>query len=107
MDYKETATSHMLKQCNDLLYETTHKLFKAKSANIRNSLQWSLISINKAIKEFSLKRQEEIEVERAEPITLSNGLIVPKGRFIDTQKMYELDDEETANYIMMKWPFGI
>lgn len=101
MDYKETETSRMLKQCNDLLYKTTHKFFTAKSANVRNSFQWSLISINKAIKEYTLKRQEEIEAERAEPIILSNGLIVPKGRFIDTQRMYELDDEETENYLIM------
>lgn len=39
MDYKETETSRMLKQCNDLLYKTTHKFFMAKSANVRNSFQ--------------------------------------------------------------------
>lgn len=75
MNYKETETSRMLKQCNDLLCE--------------------------AIEKYALKRQEEIEAERSEPITLSNGLIVPKGRFIDTQRMYELDDEETENYIII------
>ena len=101
MNYKETETSRMLKQCNDLLYKTTHKFFTAKSANARNSLQRSLSFINKAIEEYALKRQEEIEAERAEPITLSNGLTVPKGRFIDTQRMYELDDEETENYIII------
>lgn len=101
MNYKETETSRMLKQCNDLLYKTTHQFFKAKSANVRNSLQRSLSFINKAIEKYALKRQEEIEAERSEPITLSNGLIVPKGKFIDTQRMYELDDEETENYIII------
>lgn len=106
MNYRETETSRMLKQCNDLLYKTTHKFFKAKSANVRNSLQRSLSFINKAIEEYALKRQEEIAEERAEPVTLSNGLIVPKGRFIDTQRMYELDDEETENYIIMYTNLG-
>lgn len=103
MDYKETETSRMLKQCNDLLYKTIHKFFTAKSANVRNSFQWSLISINKAIKEYTLKRQKEIEAERAEPVTLPNGRVITKGTFIDTQQKYELDDEETTNYIMMRW----
>ena len=106
MDYTETEASRMLKKYNDILYETTHKLFKAKSANVRNSLQRSLSFINKAIEEYALKRQEEIAEERAEPVTLSNGLIVPKGRFIDTQRMYELDDEETENYIIMYTNLG-
>ena len=101
MDYKETATSHMLKQCNDLIYSTTRKLFKTKSQNVKGSLQATLKFLNKAADEYALKRQEEIEAERAEPITRSNGLTVPKGRFIDTQRMYELDDEETENYIII------
>jgi len=103
MNYTETEASRMLKQCNDLLYKTTHKFFKAKSANVRNSLQQSLSFINKAIEEYALKREEEIAEERAQPVTLPSGQVTTKGRFIDTQRMYELDDEETANYIMMTW----
>ncbi len=106
MNYTETETSRMLKKCNDILYETTHKFFKAKNANVRNSLQKTLSFINKAIDEYALKREEEIAEERAQPVTLPGGQIITKGRFIDVQRMYELDDEETANYIMMKWPFG-
>lgn len=102
MDYKETETSRMLKQCNDLLYETTHKLCKAKNVNVRNSLQQTLSFINKVIGEYALKREEEIADERAQPVTLPNGQITTKGMFIDAQQMYELDDEETANYIMMR-----
>lgn len=101
MTYKETEASKMLKQCNDLIYSTTRKLFKTKSQNVKGSLQATLKFLNKAADEYALKRQEEIEAERSEPITLSNGLIVPKGRFIDTQRMYELDDEETENYIII------
>lgn len=106
MNYTETETSRMLKKCNDILYETTHKFFKAKSQNVKGSLQATLKFLNKAADEYALKRQEEIEAERAEPITLLNGLIVPKGRFIDIQRMYELDDEETENYIIMYTNLG-
>lgn len=106
MDYTGTETSRMLKQCNDLLYETTRKLCKAKNANVRNSLQQTLSFLNKTIGEYALKREEEITDERTQPVKLPNGQITTKGRFIDTQQMYELDDEETANYIMMSWPFG-
>lgn len=106
MDYTETETSCMLKQCNDLLYETTHKFCKAKNANVRNSLQQTLSFLNKTIGEYALKREEEIIDERIQPVKLPNGQITTKGRFIDAQQMYELDDEETANYIVMRWPFG-
>lgn len=105
MDYKETEASRMLKQCNDLLYETTHKLCKAKNVNVRNSLQQTLSFINKVIGEYALKREEEIADERTQPVILPNGQITTKGMFIDAQQMYELDDEEAANYIMMRWPF--
>jgi len=103
MDYTETETSRMLKKCNEILYETTHKFFKAKSENVRNSLQQTLKFINKAADEYALKREEEIAEERAQPVTLPSGQVTTKGRFIDTQQMYELDDEETANYLMMRW----
>lgn len=105
MDYTETETSQMLKQCNDFLFKATHKLFKAKNANVRNNLQQTLSFINKVIGEYALKREEEIADERTQPVTLPNGQITTKGMFIDTQRKYELDDEETANYIMMRWPF--
>lgn len=102
MDYTETEASRMLKKYNDILYETTRKLFKAKNTNVRNSLQQTLSFINKAINEYALKREEEIEEERTQPVTLPGGQIITKGKFIDIQRMYELDDKETANYIKMR-----
>ena len=101
MDYTETEISRMLKKCNNIIYETTQKLFKTKSNNARISLQATLKFLNKATNEYALKRAEEITEERGQPIKLPNGQIITKGRFIDTQRKYELDDEETANYIMM------
>lgn len=103
MDYTETEASKMLKQCNDLIYSTTRKLFKTKSLNVQGSLQATLKFLNKAADEYALKREEEIAEERAQPVKLPSGQITTKGKFIDTQRMYELDDEETANYIMMRW----
>lgn len=103
MDYTETETSKMLKQCNDLIYSTTQKLFKTKSLNVQGSLQATLKFLNKAADEYALKREEEVAEERAQPVKLPSGQITTKGKFIDTQRMYELDDEETANYIMMRW----
>lgn len=103
MNYTETEASKMLKQCNDLIYSTTRKLFKTKSKNVQGSLQATLKFLNKAADEYALKREEEIAEERAQPVKLPSGQITTKGRFIDTQRMYELDDEETANYIMMTW----
>lgn len=103
MDYTETEASKMLKQCNDLIYSTTQKLFKTKSLNVQGSLQATLKFLNKAANEYALKREEEIAEERAQPVKLPSGQITTKGKFIDTQRMYELDDEETANYIMMRW----
>lgn len=103
MNYTETEASKMLKQCNDLIYSTTRKLFKTKSKNVQGSLQATLKFLNKAADEYALKREEEIAEERAQPVTLPSGQVTTKGRFIDTQRMYELDDEETANYIMMTW----
>ena len=102
MDYTDTEASRMLKKYNDILYETTRKAFKAKS-DIRDSFQQTLSFINKSIDEYTLKRQKEIEVERAQPVTLPNGRVITKGSFIDTQRKYDLDDEETTNYIMMRW----
>ena len=99
MDYKETETSRMLKQCNDILYET---LRKAKG-DVRDSFQQTLSTINQAIDDYAHKRAKEIAVERTQPVTLPNGRIITKGTFIDTQQKYELDDEETTNYIMMRW----
>lgn len=103
MNYTETEASKMLKQCNDLIYTTTRSLFKTKSRNVQGSLQATLKWLNKAADEYALKREEEIAEERAQPVTLPSGQVTTKGRFIDTQRMYELDDEETANYIMMTW----
>ncbi len=103
MNYTETEASKMLKQCNDLIYSTTRKLFKTKSKNVQGSLQATLKWLNKAADGYALKREEEIAEERAQPVTLPSGQVTTKGRFIDTQRMYELDDEETANYIMMTW----
>lgn len=68
MNYKETEVSKMLKQCNDLIYSTTRKLFKTKSQNVKGSLQATLKFLNKAADEYALKRQEEIEAERAESL---------------------------------------
>ena len=99
MDYKETETSRMLKQCNDILYET---LRKAKG-DVRDSFQQTLSTINQAIDDYAHKRAKEIAVERTQSVTLPNGRIITKGTFIDTQQKYELDDEETTNYIMMRW----
>ena len=101
MDYTETEASRMLKQCNDLIYSTTRKLFKTKSQNVKGSLQATLKFLNKAADEYALKRAEEITKERTQPVQLPNGRIITKGSFIDTQQKYELDDEETTNYIMM------
>lgn len=101
MDYTETEASRMLKKYNDILYETTRKLFKAKSTNVRNSLQQTLSTINQAIDDYAYKRAKEIAVERTQPVQLPNGRIITKGSFIDTQRKYELDDEETTNYIMV------
>lgn len=103
MNYTETEASKMLKQCNDLIYSTTRKLFKTKSQNVKGSLQATLKWLNKAADKYALKREEEIAEERAQPVKLPSGQITTKGKFIDTQRMYELDDEETANYIMMRW----
>lgn len=101
MDYTETETSKMLKKCNDILYETMHKISKTKSANVRNSLQKTLRFMSKSISEYAAKREEEIIGERPQPIILPNGKFTTKGNFIDIQRAYELDDEETTNYIMM------
>ena len=101
MNYKETEASKMLKQCNDLIYSTTRKLFKTKSQNAQSSLQATLKWLNKAANEYALKREEEITEERVQPVKLPNSRIITKGSFIDTQQKYELDDEKTTNYIMM------
>jgi hypothetical protein len=101
MDYTETETSKMLKKCNDILYETIHKISKTKSANVRNSLQKTLRFMSKSISEYAAKREEEIVGERSQVIILPSGNFTTKGTFIDIQRAYELDDEETANYIMM------
>ena len=101
MDYKETETSRMLKKYNDILYETLHKA----KCDVRDSFQQTLSTINQTIDNYAHKRAEEIVVERTHPVTLPNGQITTKGMFIDAQQMYELDDEEAANYIMMRWPF--
>ena len=100
MDYTETEASRMLKKYNDILYETLHKAVKS---DIRDSFQQTLNTINKTIDDYALKRAEEIAKERTQPVQLPNGRIITKGSFIDTQRMYELDDEETANYLMMRW----
>ena len=102
MDYTETEASRMLKKYNDILYETLHKASKAKS-DVRDSFQQTLNTINKTINDYALKRAEEIINERVQLVLLPNDLITTKGKFIDTQRMYELDDEETANYLMMRW----
>lgn len=100
MDYKETETSRMLKKYNDILYETLRK--EAKS-DVRDSFQQTLSTINQTIDDYAHKRAKEIAVERTQPVTLPNGRIITKGTFIGTQQKYELDDEETTNYIMMRW----
>ena len=102
MDYTETEASRMLKKYNDILYENLHKASKAKS-DVRDSFQQTLNTINKTIDDYALKRAEEITKERTQPVQLPNGRIITKGSFIDTQQKYELDDEETTNYIMMRW----
>lgn len=102
MDYTETEASRMLKKYNDILYETLRKASKVKS-DVRDSFQQTLSTINKTIDDYALKRAKEIAVERTQPVTLPNGRIITKGTFIDTQQKYELDDEETTNYIMMRW----
>lgn len=98
MDYTETEASRMLKKYNDILYET---LRKAAKSDVRDSFQQALNTINKTIDDYALKRAEEITKERTQPVQLPNGQIITKGSFIDTQRKYELDDEETTNYIMM------
>lgn len=98
MDYTETEASRMLKKYNDILYET---LRKAAKSDVRDRLQQALNTINKTIDDYALKRAEEITKERTQPVQLPNGQIITKGSFIDTQRKYELDDEETTNYIMM------
>ena len=98
MDYTETEASRMLKKYNDILYET---LRKAAKSDVRDSFQQTLNTINKTIDDYALKRAEEITKERTQPVQLPNGRIITKGSFIDTQQKYELDDEETTNYIMM------
>ena len=100
MDYTETEASCMLKKYNDILYETLHKAVKS---DVKDSFQQTLSTINQTIDDYAHKRAKEIAVERTQPVTLPNGRITTKGSFIDTQRKYELDDEETANYIMMKW----
>ena len=99
MDYTETEASRMLKKYNDILYET---LRKAVKSDVRDSFQQTLSTINQTIDDYAHKRAKEIAVERAQPVMLSNGRITTKGSFIDIQRKYELDDEETANYIMMR-----
>ena len=101
MDYTETEASRMLEKCNNILYETMCKISKTKSVNVRNSLQKTLHTISKSISEYSIKREEEIVEERSQVIILPSGNFTTKGIFIDIQRAYELDDEETANYIMM------
>lgn len=101
MDYTETEASSMLKKYNDILYETTYKLSKAKSTNVKNGLQKTLSFISKAISEYTIKREEEIARERTQVIVLPSGNFTTKGTFIDIQRVYELDDEETTNYIML------
>ena len=100
MDYTETEASRMLKKYNDILYETLRKACKAKD-DVRDSFQQTLSTINQAIDDYAYKRAKEIAVERTQPVQLPNGQIITKGSFIDTQRKYELDDEETTNYIMM------
>lgn len=100
MDYTETEASRALKKYNDILYETLRK--EAKS-DVRDSFQQTLSTINQAIDGYAYKRAKEIAVERTQPVQLPNGRIITKGSFIDTQQKYELDDEETTNYIMMRW----
>ena len=99
MDYTETEASRMLKKYNDILYETLHKACKVSDA--KDSFQQTLSTINQTIDDYAHKRAKEIAVERTQPVQLPNGRIITKGSFIDTQRKYELDDEETANYIMM------
>ena len=98
MDYTETEASRMLKKYNDILYETLHKAVKS---DVRDSFQQTLSTINQTIDDYAHKRAKEIAVERTQSVTLPNGRIITKGSFIDTQRKYELDDEETTNYIMM------
>lgn len=98
MNYTETETSRMLKKYNDILYETLRKVVKS---DVRDSFQQTLNTINQTIDDYAHKRAEEITVERTQPVQLPNGRIITKGSFIDTQQKYELDDEETTNYIMM------
>ena len=45
--------------------------------------------------------EAEIEAERQEVLDLNVGLQVTKGMFIDTQRNYELSDEETEQYLVM------
>ena len=98
MDYTETEASRMLKKYNDILQENLRK--EAKS-DVSDSFQQTLSTINQAIDDYAYKRAKEIAVERTQPVQLPNGQIITKGSFIDTQRKYELDDEETTNYIMM------
>ena len=98
MNYTETEASRALKKYNDILYETLRE--EAKS-DVRDSFQQTLSTISQTIDEYAHKRAKEIAVERTQPVQLPNGRIITKGSFIDTQRKYELDDEETTNYIMM------
>lgn len=104
MNYKETEVSKMLKKYNDLIYSTIQELSKTKSQSVRDCLQSTLKLLNKSKDEYILKRKEEINTERMQAITLSNGkYFVTKGYFIDTQQQYELDDEETENFITIRY----
>lgn len=103
MNYKETEVSKMLKKYNDLIYSTVQELSKTKSQSVRDCLQSTLKLLNKSKDEYILKRKEEINTERMQAVTLSNGYFVTKGYFIDTQQQYELDDEETENFIIIRY----
>lgn len=73
------------------------KLYAKLKAMLETALTYQTID------DYAHKRAKEIAVERTQPVTLPNGRIITKGTFIDTQQKYELDDEETTNYIMMRW----
>lgn len=101
MNYTETETSKMLKKCNDLIYDTTKKLFNTKSENVKNSLLRTLQFLNETANEYAKFRFNEIEEERLNSVELNCGLKITKGLFIDTQSQLELSDEETDTYITM------
>ncbi len=99
MDYKETQISKELKKANDLIYNETKRAFK--DAAHRAIIIRGLEALNKAADELAMIRKAEIEEERQEVLDLNVGLQVTKGMFIDTQRNYELSDEETERYLVM------